>query len=132
MPTKIYASLLLFTLFALASTVVAAEEEPLNPAHIASPDYYTVLKENDEVLVLKMVLEPGESDAMHRHHDETVYFQQGGQLSIQTLNGDTLEAEVPDGHVMWHEAWTHRVTNVGNNTVIAIIVENKPGGQRHD
>jgi hypothetical protein len=33
---------------------------------------------------------------------------------------------VPDGHVMWHEAWTHQVTNTGSEPVTAIIVEAKP------
>jgi len=27
--------------------------------------------------------------------------------------------------VMWHEAWGHQVTNVGETTVKAIIVESK-------
>ncbi len=126
MSLKTHPKLLLLATLVSVTGLVTAGEEPHQAAHITSPDYYTVLEENDQVLVLKMVLEPGESDAIHRHHDETVYFQQGGQLSIETVNGDTLEAEVPDGHVMWHEAWTHRVTNVGDNTVIAIIVENKP------
>ncbi|MBW4933170.1 hypothetical protein [Marinobacter sp. F4206] len=126
MSLRTHARLLLSALLVSVTGVVTAEEEPHQAAHIASPDYYTVLKENNQVLVLKMVLEPGESDAMHRHNNETVYFQQGGQLSIEPLNGDTLEAWVPDGHVMWHQAWTHRVTNVGADTVIAIIVEDKP------
>lgn len=126
MSLKTHPRLLLLAMLLLVTGLVAAEGGPHQAAHIASPDYYTVLKENDQVLVLKMVLEPGESDVMHRHNDETVYFQQGGQLSIKTVNGDILEAEVPDGHVMWHETWSHRVTNVGDSTVIAIIVENKP------
>ncbi len=126
MSLKTHPRLLLLAMLLSVTGLVAAEEEPHQAAQITSPGYYNVLKENDQVLVLKMVLEPGESDAMHRHHDETVYFQQGGQLSIELLNGDTLEAKVPDGHVMWHQAWTHRVTNVGDDTVIAIIVEDKP------
>lgn len=126
MSLRTLAILLFSALLVSVTKVVTAEEEPHQAAHIASPEYYTVLKENDQVLVLKMVLEPGESDAMHRHHNETVYFQKGGQLSVESLNGDTLEAKVPDGHVMWHQAWIHRVTNVGNDTVIAIIVEDKP------
>lgn len=126
MSLRTHSRLLVFGMLVSMTGVVAAEEEPYQAAHATSPDFYTVLKENDQVLVLKMVLEPGESDAMHRHHNETVYFQKGGQLSIESLNGDTLEAKVPDGHVMWHQAWTHRVTNVGDDTVIAIIVEDKP------
>lgn len=106
------------------SLAASAEEYP--SAHVASPDRYEVIEENGEVLVLKMVLKPGESDAMHRHQNETVYFQQGGKLTIRLLNGESMVAEVPDGHVMWHEAWTHQVTNSGSTDVIAIIVEDKP------
>ena len=94
-------------------------------AHIASPDRYQVLLENDDVLVLKMVLKPGEADMMHRHNNETVYFQRGGKLTIVEANGESIVAEVPDGHVMWHSAWNHQVTNSGDSEVVAIIVEDK-------
>lgn len=95
-------------------------------AHVASPDHYQLLLENDEVLVLKMVLRPGEADSMHGHHNETVYFQQGGELTITEQGGDSFVAKVPDGHVMWHQRWEHQVTNSGDSEVIAIIVEDKP------
>jgi hypothetical protein len=36
-----------------------------------------------------------------------------------------MEAELPDGHIMWHEAWTHTVTNRGDSEIKAIIVESK-------
>ena len=98
----------------------------LKPAHRASPDHYQLLLENEQVLVLRMVLKPGEADVMHRHQNETVYFQKGGKLKIQTSGGETIQADVPDGHVMWHEAWEHQVTNVGDTEVVAIIVEEKP------
>ena len=103
-----------------------AESQADQAAHVASPEYYSVLKENEHVLVLQMVLQPGESDAMHRHHNETVYFEKGGQLTITQPNGKSFQANVPDGHVMWHEAWTHQVTNSGESEVVAIIVEDKP------
>lgn len=95
-------------------------------AHVASPDQYRVLVDNPEVLVLKMVLQPGESDVMHHHHNETVYFQQGGELTITEAGGATIVADVPDGHVMWHANWSHQVTNSGETEVVAIIVEDKP------
>ncbi len=108
--------------FAVSGQAVAEE---YGLAHIASPDQYQVLLENEQVLVLKMVLEPGEADLVHRHHNETVYFQNGGTLSIANPDGEAMEVEVPDGHVMWHEAWAHQVTNVGDTQVVAIIVEAK-------
>jgi hypothetical protein len=36
-----------------------------------------------------------------------------------------MEAEIPDGHVMWNEAWTHQVENIGSSDLKAIIVESK-------
>ena len=76
-------------------------------------------------MVLKMVLQPGEEDLPHHHHNETVYFQKGGTLRITEDDGKSFEANVPDGHIMWHKAWTHQVTNVGDTEVIAIIVEER-------
>lgn len=110
---------------AVSASVIAGARQH-RAAHIASPGQYTVLHENEHVLVLKMVLKPGESDSMHRHHNETVYFQRGGSLNITLSNGEGMRVDVPDGHVMWHEAWTHQVKNVGGNEVVAIIVESKP------
>lgn len=117
--------LLLAGLLATSHTALA-DDRSAQAAHLASPELYEVLADNEQVLVLKMVLQPGQSDAMHRHHNETVYFQKGGQLTITQDNGETFQAEVPDGHIMWHEAWTHQVTNTGDTEVLAIIVEDKP------
>ncbi len=39
--------------------------------------------------------------------------------------GNSMEAEIPDGHVMWNEAWTHQVENIGSSDLKAIIVESK-------
>jgi D-alanyl-D-alanine dipeptidase len=94
-------------------------------AHQASPEQYKVLTENDEVLVLEMLLQPSQADIMHSHRNETVYFEKGGTLRISLENGESVDVTVPDGHVMWHEAWTHQVTNIGDTVVKAIIVESK-------
>lgn len=94
-------------------------------AHLASAEQYELLLENEEVLVLKMVLAPGEADRTHRHNNETVYFERGGELRITEPGGEVVEVTVPDGHVMWHQAWVHQVTNVGDSEVVAIIVESK-------
>ncbi|GAA5316774.1 MAG: hypothetical protein AseanaTS_19780 [Candidatus Pelagadaptatus aseana] len=85
-----------------------------------------MLLETDDVLVLKMVLQPGEQDTAHSHHNETVYFQKGGTLKISEPGKGAMEVAVPDGHVMWHKAWNHQVTNIGDSEVVAIIVEQKP------
>ena len=40
-------------------------------------------------------------------------------------DGSVVEMELPDGATMWHEAWTHQVTNIGDTEIRAIIVESK-------
>lgn len=90
-----------------------------------SPTNYRTLLENEHVRVVEMRLKRGEIDAPHSHPAETVYFVQGGKLRLHLPGGETAEAEFPDGGVMWHEPWTHRVENVGTSDVLAIIVESK-------
>lgn len=114
--------LAVMSLVSLMSYSATANDEL--PAHIASPDQYSVLLDNDSVLVLKMELDAGESDEWHFHRTETVYFEKGGELKITTSTGE-MKLTVPDGHVMWHEPWQHQVSNIGNTQITAIIVEQK-------
>ncbi len=93
----------------------------------ASPDNYRLLLENEHVRVLEMNLKAGERDTEHSHDDETVYFISGGKVTIHLPGGGSADVELPDAHVMWHEAWTHSVENVGSTDIRAIIVERKPG-----
>jgi len=98
--------------------------EYIDPVKV-SPNNYKVLFENDQVRVLEMSLKAGEKDNEHSHPSETVYFIKGSKAKIHLPDGNSQEAEIPDGHVMWHEAWTHTVENIGSSDIHAIIVENK-------
>ena len=89
----------------------------------SSPDNYKLLFENEHVKVLEMDLKAGKTDNEHSHRAETVYFISGGKAKIHLPNGEVMEADIPDGHVMYSEAWTHRVENVGTKDIKAIIVE---------
>lgn len=91
----------------------------------ASPNNYKLLFENDQVRVLEMSLRSGEIDEEHSHTSETVYFINGSKVRVHLPEGEPLEAEFPDGGVMWHEPWTHRVQNVGDSDIKAVIVEAK-------
>ena len=90
---------------------------------VASPEQYTLLSEEDGVRVIKMSLKAGETDLEHSHRYETVYFITGGKVRIHLPNGESMEAEIPDGHVMHHEPWTHTVENIGDTDINAIIFE---------
>lgn len=101
-----------------------ASANPEYPAaHIASPGIYSEIATNSRVRVLKMTLQPGESDQWHHHPAETVCFIKGGTLKIHLPEGGAVIKEVTEGEVMLHEAWVHRVENIGNSVVQAIIVE---------
>lgn len=93
----------------------------IDPCEVAS-DYYKKLFENDKLRVVEMTLPPGHKDIEHSHPDETVYFIKGGNARIH-VGDEFVEAEIPDGHVMHHEAWTHVVENIGDTTIHAIIFE---------
>ena len=101
-----------------------AEDTKVEFAHIASPNQYELLLENEDVIVLKMTLTPGEQDNWHKHNAETAYFEKRGKATITTSEKD-MTLEIPDGYVMWHDQWEHQVKNVGDTTITAIIVEKR-------
>lgn len=95
----------------------------IDPVEV-SPMNYRTLFEDARVRVLEMRLHPGEKDQTHSHPSETVYFLKGGKLRIEE-DGQLVEVELPDGAVLRHDAWTHRVENCGTSEVCAIIAESK-------
>lgn len=96
----------------------------IDPVKVSSANYRVVL-EDEHTRILEMTLKAGESDVEHSHPTEHVYFITGGSIKIHLPDGGVAEADIPDGHGMWHEAWTHRVENVGKTDIRAVIVEPK-------
>ena len=92
----------------------------------ASPNNYKLLAQEGDRRMVEMTLKAGESDITHSHPDELVYFITGSKVRIHLENGESVEADIPDGHVMAHEAWTHRVENIGTADIKAIIFEVMP------
>ncbi len=95
----------------------------IDPVEV-SPDHYKLLHEDDAVRLVEMTLPSGVSDVEHSHPNEVVYFIQGGKVRIH-VGGEAMEADLPDGLVMAHEPWTHRVENIGDTDIHAIIFERK-------
>ena len=96
----------------------------IDPVQV-SPETYRTLMENEHVRVLEMTLKAGEKDQVHSHPSEAVYFIRGSQIKIHVPDGAAVDADIPDGHVMWHEEWTNQVENVGTHDLHAIVIENK-------
>ena len=93
----------------------------IDPCEV-SPEHYRVLFSNEHLRVVEMTLPAGAKDNEHSHPNETVYFITGGKVRIY-VGDDSMEAEIPDGHVMYHEAWTHVVENIGDTDIHAVIFE---------
>ena len=91
----------------------------------ASPSSYKLLFEDEVHRVLEMNLKAGEQDNEHSHTSEIVYFITGSSVRIHLPDGQKVEADIPDGHVMSHEPWTHTVENTGTKDLKAIIFETK-------
>ena len=67
----------------------------------ASPKHYRTLLENEHVRVVEMTLRAGDRDNQHSHPDETVFFITGGKVRINVPDGEAMEADLPDGHVIY-------------------------------
>ena len=67
----------------------------------------------------------GDKDVKHSHLSETAYFITGSRVRIHLSDGKSQDAQIPNGHVMWHEPRRHTTENVGSEDVHAIIVESK-------
>ncbi|MDA1215376.1 MAG: hypothetical protein O2812_00695 [Chloroflexi bacterium] len=96
----------------------------IDPTEVSADNYKTLWEDGNRRFV-EMVLKAGESDTEHSHPDEVVYFVTGEKVRIYAEGADNMEAELPDGFVMHHEAWTHRVENIGATEVRVIIFETK-------
>jgi len=91
---------------------------------VVSPAHYKLRHENDRVRIVEMTIPAGQKDNEHSHPNEIVFFITGGKARVH-VGGEAVEIEVPDGHVMEHDAWTHVVENIGDKEIRAVIVETK-------
>jgi quercetin dioxygenase-like cupin family protein len=81
----------------------------------------------DRVRVWHIRLEPGECQPLHRHDDPyLVIAVQGAKNVVRTVDGTQIDAEEPSGGVVFREPGaTHLLTNVGDTTYLARLVELK-------
>jgi mannose-6-phosphate isomerase-like protein (cupin superfamily) len=92
---------------------------------VVSPDNYKVIGETDAFRIVEMILKAGESDIEHSHRNVAAYFITGSKLRQHLPDGNSDEMDIPDGFVMIHDALTHRVENIGDKDVHAIVFEPK-------
>jgi len=89
---------------------------------VVSPDHYKLLLAGHGGRIVEMRIPPGASDVEHSHPHEYVYFMRGGKVLVH-VGDEKVELDIPDGHAMEHEPWTHRVENIGTTEIHAVIFE---------
>ena len=93
-------AMLLLGILAISSLAqVAQDEDPVN----ISPQFYTVVFENDEVRVLEYRLPPGESEPMHSHPRGVVRYLSDATFLTTLPDGTSSEASVKAGDVQWRD-----------------------------
>jgi len=106
------------SILALA-TAKAQDPVKVDPAH------YKVLLNNSQVRILDYHLKPGEKAPMHSHPNHVIYSLTGGTMKFTLADGKTNTATAKPGQVIWHNAETHTVENVGKNETHGLDIELK-------
>ncbi len=115
-------SIIAFTATAEEKVSVAAELSP----ELVSPDVYRVLFEDENVKVIEVEHEPGESDDFHGHHPMTWYAVQGGTLEMTAEDGSVNVVEIKTGQVGRPlQGQIHKAKNIGDAKFKAILIEEK-------
>ncbi|WP_439151435.1 cupin domain-containing protein [Winogradskyella sp.] len=84
-----------------------------------------VLKNNDELRVLKCVFNPGVGHEKHYHNPHFGYTLRGGKFRITDIKG-TREVDIPDGYSFSKDSITsHEVLNIGQTIAEFLIIEYK-------
>jgi len=107
---------------------VRPDEDPVN----ISPQYYTVLFENDEVRVIEYRLRPGEKEPMHSHPEGVVRYLSDATFRVILPDGTESEGATKEGDVQWREYTRHAVENIGTTEAVAFAVELKKAADSVD
>jgi len=89
------------------------------------PAHYKVLFDNEQVRIMDVRHKPGEKTPMQSHPNHVIYEFTGGTMKSTLPDGKTNTATFKAGQVVWHNAETHTVENVGKNEIHALDIELK-------
>lgn len=106
------------------ATTITSRLRAQDPVKL-SPQYYSVRLENDRVRVLEYRLKPGEKEPMHSHPPGVVFYLANATFRTTHPDGTSSDAPVTEGQVIWREATTHALENVGKTEAHAYAVEMK-------
>ncbi len=90
-----------------------------------APHVYKVLAETDKVRVLEARMKPGAKTELHKHPTHVGVAITPGKYRFAGADGKTMDAALEPGQVIVLEAIEHTTENVGDNELVAILVEVK-------
>ncbi|MGA2629844.1 MAG: cupin domain-containing protein [Terriglobia bacterium] len=90
-----------------------------------APKNCTVVLDNAQVRVIRVVLKPGDKLEMHSHPAHIVYSLTEGKAKYTSADGKTEERDVKAGQAVWSDGATHSTENVGTTESRALVVELK-------
>jgi len=106
-------------IFLLAPIVTAQDMVKVSPKNC------TVVLDNDQVRMVRVVIKPGEKLAMHSHGGNIVYSLTAGKAKYTSPDGKTEERELKAGQAVWSDGVTHATENIGTTETQALVVELK-------
>ncbi len=113
---------LFLTFFCIAAPIALAQD----PVKVDGK-HYTVLLDNNQVRVLKIVYGPKEKSVMHEHPASVVVFLNNAQVKFTLPDGSKVDGGGKAGNVQFADAGKHLPQNVGSTTLEGILVELKGG-----
>lgn len=124
---------LLIILFSITASADHHENKLANNCHMVYPDIEgELLLENDQVVVQRFTIQPGQWEGIHRHPPQQLYIQvTDGDWSYKS-GGSVDNFSLQAGHVSWNETATelteqHESGNAGTAEISYIWVGVKPG-----
>jgi len=113
--------------FVFLSVTIGAWAEEVPLSHVADPDVYQVIAENENFRVLVATWQPGQQDAPHSHPANAAYRLTDCKNRIFKLDGSIArEGEVKEGSVVLQDPVPgHSFKNMSDKVCQTLIVESK-------
>ena len=107
--------------------VLANDNAP--PAHVASPEVYRILAENDQFRVIEATWQPGQEDNFHSHTPDRVsLYQTDCTLRLTNADGSSRVGKPKAGTAKARTGKpvkSHKAKNLGDQVCVIRIVELK-------
>ena len=89
------------------------------------PEHHLVPLENDQVRVLRTILEPHLKSPMHEHPHYVVVYLTELHTTMKLGDGRVVDNPRRPGEIAWRDALEHQTENIGDQTAVEIQVELK-------